>query len=268
MSAEIDSDSDDEQPTYRPKAPAPPPPPPPEAATSAPLPATTAAGTIVFIRGLKARPELNGRRATIDSFSEESGRFSVRLDAGDVLSLKPESIQIVSDAAPMEVVEAAPAAASSAISVSDPDPRPSSSSALTKVSDAIDGGDRTLKPMSHGHSLNLTLHDKAVSQLTPWLKHIDEFKDERALEEIRRYGKELYPSNIQKRADKIAKALSVQHCNWTDAVDGMAQWARDDWMNFSARMQVRDLPISPRISPQLPASPRSSPHLHLPSPPT
>ena len=54
---------------------------------------TLETGTVVIIRGLKAKPELNGKAATVESFNEESGRYNVKLEAGDIFALKPEALR-------------------------------------------------------------------------------------------------------------------------------------------------------------------------------
>ena len=52
-----------------------------------------APSTRVKLGGLKAKPELNGLSATIESFVEASGRYNVKLDDGTVLALKPENLE-------------------------------------------------------------------------------------------------------------------------------------------------------------------------------
>ena len=48
-------------------------------------------GTTIAITGLKAKPELNGQLATVESLAE-NGRYNVRLASGDILALKPEAL--------------------------------------------------------------------------------------------------------------------------------------------------------------------------------
>ena len=58
------------------------------------MPATVHAPyTRVKLGGLKAKPELNGLSATIESFVEATGRYNVKLDDGTVLALKPENLE-------------------------------------------------------------------------------------------------------------------------------------------------------------------------------
>lgn len=50
------------------------------------------AGARVRVKGLKQRPELNGKVGTLHSFMEEEGRWKVRLEDGSGRKLKPENI--------------------------------------------------------------------------------------------------------------------------------------------------------------------------------
>ena len=58
------------------------------------MPGQLETGTVVIIRGLKAKPELNGKVATVESLNEENGRYNVKLEAGEVLALKPEALEL------------------------------------------------------------------------------------------------------------------------------------------------------------------------------
>lgn len=51
------------------------------------------AGTAVTIRGLKAKPELNGANAVIKSFNKEKQRFNVQIKAGETIALKPDNLE-------------------------------------------------------------------------------------------------------------------------------------------------------------------------------
>lgn len=50
------------------------------------------AGAAVGLRGLRSRPELNGKSAQIGEWSEAKGRYKVRLPDGCVLSLCPKNL--------------------------------------------------------------------------------------------------------------------------------------------------------------------------------
>ena len=70
-----------------------PPPPPPSSETATALPPI---GTRVELRGLKAKPELNGRRGVVTAHVAESGRCRVQVDDGrGVFSLKPANLATV-----------------------------------------------------------------------------------------------------------------------------------------------------------------------------
>ena len=48
------------------------------------------------LRGLQAKPELNGRRGVVVKFVDSSGRYRVQLDEGDeAFSLKAGSLFVV-----------------------------------------------------------------------------------------------------------------------------------------------------------------------------
>ena len=55
-------------------------------------------GTWVKISGLKARPDLNGRQCSVESYNDETGRYNVKVqkvypDTGfEVIALKPEAL--------------------------------------------------------------------------------------------------------------------------------------------------------------------------------
>jgi hypothetical protein len=53
-------------------------------------------GKEVSVRGLKSKPELNGKLATVKSFVETSGRFVVVLADGSELALKPANFTVAS----------------------------------------------------------------------------------------------------------------------------------------------------------------------------
>ena len=50
-------------------------------------------GKRVVVNGLSSKPELNGRGGTAISFDDGKGRYSVRLDSGETLALKPNNLQ-------------------------------------------------------------------------------------------------------------------------------------------------------------------------------
>ena len=50
-------------------------------------------GTKVIISGLKAKPELNGELASVESLND-NGRYNVKLASGEILALKPEALQL------------------------------------------------------------------------------------------------------------------------------------------------------------------------------
>ena len=59
-----------------------------------PLLQQLAVGTIVTLRGLKSRQELNGQSATIVKLKEASGRYAVKLQmTGEVIALRPEALE-------------------------------------------------------------------------------------------------------------------------------------------------------------------------------
>lgn len=66
-----------------------PPPPEAEAPTGMPLPP----GSYVIIKSLKAKPELNGQRATVLATVAPEGRVAVRLGNGRQLAIKPENME-------------------------------------------------------------------------------------------------------------------------------------------------------------------------------
>jgi len=51
------------------------------------------AGLRCRVANLKARPEMNGKFGFCEEYLEESGRWKVKVDGGDFLSLKPENIE-------------------------------------------------------------------------------------------------------------------------------------------------------------------------------
>ena len=44
------------------------------------------------VRGLQARPELNGSTAVVVSFDESKGRYNVEIPGGSVMALKPANL--------------------------------------------------------------------------------------------------------------------------------------------------------------------------------
>jgi len=60
--------------------PPPPPPPLPPTTTQSPSPPSIPIGTRVELRGLQAKPELNGRRGVVVKFVSSTGRYRVELD--------------------------------------------------------------------------------------------------------------------------------------------------------------------------------------------
>ena len=50
------------------------------------------AGTVVTVRGVQAKPALNGQRGTIDSFDREAGRFVVKFPRNETVKLKPSNV--------------------------------------------------------------------------------------------------------------------------------------------------------------------------------
>lgn len=51
-------------------------------------------GTLIKIKNLKSRPELNGRSGVIDGKTQDNGRFPIMCDGEKVLSLKPDCIEV------------------------------------------------------------------------------------------------------------------------------------------------------------------------------
>eukprot|EP00900_Chrysochromulina_parva_P008546 jgi/Chrpa1/17693/Chrysochromulina_OHIO_Genome00006145-RA len=54
---------------------------------------------LVTIVGVAARPELNGQRGAVVAFHSATGRYHVRLDSGETVALRPNSVQLLSAAA-------------------------------------------------------------------------------------------------------------------------------------------------------------------------
>jgi hypothetical protein len=50
-------------------------------------------GSTATVTGLKSRPELNGREATIRSFNEEKGRYNAEVAGEGVMALKPNNLE-------------------------------------------------------------------------------------------------------------------------------------------------------------------------------
>merc|ERR1712204_76383 len=65
-------------------------------------------GVRVRLRGLVQLPNLNGAIGVIDTWDEQSGRWVVSLDGGDVRWAKPDNIELLAPAAEhLEVTKAA-----------------------------------------------------------------------------------------------------------------------------------------------------------------
>ncbi|OLQ08832.1 Stress-induced-phosphoprotein 1 [Symbiodinium microadriaticum] len=93
-----DDEEQDSSPSKEPSAPAEPAPTPAPASDAAPPSnGELGIGSQVEIKGLKSKPELNGRRATVMSKDEAAGRFEVKLDgpSDDRVRCKPENLQVV-----------------------------------------------------------------------------------------------------------------------------------------------------------------------------
>ena len=61
----------------------------------APIPTNT---TTVHLRGLQAKPELNGQRGVVTGFDASSGRCSVQLEDGrGPYKIKPENLEVVKE---------------------------------------------------------------------------------------------------------------------------------------------------------------------------
>ena len=65
------------------------------------------AGDLVTLSGLKSRPELNAAVGTVLFFHDKSGRYAVKVAAGESVRLKPANLQLVEkEAADLEADEA------------------------------------------------------------------------------------------------------------------------------------------------------------------
>ena len=64
------------------------------ASAGSPPPSAIPIGARVELRGLQAKPELNGRRGVVVKFVSSSGRYRVQLDGegGEAFSLKAENL--------------------------------------------------------------------------------------------------------------------------------------------------------------------------------
>ena len=61
-----------------------------------PSPSPISIGTRVQLRGLKAKPELNGQRGVVTGFDASNGRCSVQLEDGrGPYNIKPENLGVV-----------------------------------------------------------------------------------------------------------------------------------------------------------------------------
>jgi hypothetical protein len=49
-------------------------------------------GTVVTVRGVVAKPELNGQRGTIESYDREAGRFVVKFPKNESAKLRPGNL--------------------------------------------------------------------------------------------------------------------------------------------------------------------------------
>ena len=72
-------------------------------------------GSIVRLYGLVAKPEMNGKRGTVRSFVEETGRYGVEIipnpgKAGDrtIYTLRTQNFTVVETAKPNSSTEAPP----------------------------------------------------------------------------------------------------------------------------------------------------------------
>ena len=54
--------------------------------------ATPTSGAAVRVSGIQSRPELNGQRGVCMQYDEKKGRWEVRLDGGEVISVKESSL--------------------------------------------------------------------------------------------------------------------------------------------------------------------------------
>ena len=52
----------------------------------------------VQVRGLKAKPELNGKQGTIGELVEAKGRFPVKLESGEAMLIKMMNLVAIADA--------------------------------------------------------------------------------------------------------------------------------------------------------------------------
>lgn len=85
--------------------PAPPPPPADDDSPTSPPPS----GTDVVVSGIASKPELNGRRATVQGFDAASGRCIVLFHGMEqAMKLKPSNLQAVQQAPPPPATSAAP----------------------------------------------------------------------------------------------------------------------------------------------------------------
>mmetsp|Transcript_32095 Transcript_32095/g.81440 ORF Transcript_32095/g.81440 Transcript_32095/m.81440 type:complete len:95 (-) Transcript_32095:125-409(-) len=57
-----------------------------------------ATGARVRLRGLQAKPELNGQEGTCSDFQADAGRWTVRLDNGEDFAFKVANLQPLQDA--------------------------------------------------------------------------------------------------------------------------------------------------------------------------
>ena len=170
-------------------------------------------GTVVSIRGLRSKPALNGRRAVVESFNEENGRFSVALDSGEVLALRPESLLVVGDATAVDVQTAKAGVVSvpldDPVSISDPDDTVWLSRDLNRTMVPVEsypggkapGGDtrlvaagdgKVMAPMSHAGTMTTKLQERAIKQLTPYFGWLDDglngFEADRTKDQIAKFG--------------------------------------------------------------------------------
>ena len=71
-----------------------------------------APGTAVEVQGLKARPDLNGKRAKIVAYVGERERYQVKVDEGEEIYLRPANVSELPHASDEPAAEAGDAAPS------------------------------------------------------------------------------------------------------------------------------------------------------------
>ena len=100
--------------------------------------ATLASGTVVEVAGLKARPDLNGKVASVVAYAADRERYQVRMrDGGEELYLREVNLNAASGA-----TEPPPAAAHEAHHVAAGQPRDPFAHAGERLRDAARLGER------------------------------------------------------------------------------------------------------------------------------